>query len=154
MGQFGCIGHIKPIQGGGFHIIARGTGGFEYDPGADQLRDIWRLPAALAEERTDFDTERMLAVSTDYLLVTNLIDLRMERRRLTIDNRANYRESVITTSYSGNPPGTGRLGSILVLVGSIAAVSVLGWLLVRFLRARRLKRHPGSACDQVTSTSS
>src|SRR5262249_40257606 len=100
VGQFSHIGHIKPTEDGGFLACARvgrrfddniATVGVEYRPGPGELKEVWKLAAADAENQTDFDPKRMIGVSTDFRLVTRLIDLRSGKPRLTIDNSANYR---------------------------------------------------------------
>jgi WD40 repeat protein len=164
VGQFSHIGHIKPTEDGGFLACARGvrrrfddnlveddnlvaTVGVEYRPGPGELKQVWKLAATDAENRTDFDSKRMIGVSTDFRLVTRLIDLRTGKPRLTIDNSANYRETIVSesivSSTSADFPRAVRFYPWFGMVGGIVALLMLGWLVTYFLKSKRIKSPPG-----------
>jgi hypothetical protein len=141
VGQFACIGHIRPAEGGDFLVTAEagqraeGTSvvGVRYSPGRDQVEELWRLGAGRGVNRlTDFDPETLLGVSTDFRLVTTLTDLRTGTSRLVIDNSANFRPEIVTSSSVG--------GSSWLLPGCGAVTLVLAGLLAVMFRRYRARR--------------
>jgi hypothetical protein len=129
-GQFGHIAHIKPMADGSFLVCAHGresgTVGVEYRPDSGELKEVWRLSSEAAENRTDFDTRQLIGVSTNFHLVTRLIDLRTGKPRLTIDNSANYL------------PQTDLSWLVVVGVGVALARCVVAY----FLKSKRTKAPP------------
>lgn len=79
----------------------------------------------------------MIGVSTDFRLVTRLIDLRTGKAQLTIDNSANYRENILTYTSMDFPA---PCCPWLVIVGGIVALAVLGLLIV--LKYKSIKSPP------------
>ena len=108
--------------------------GAEYDPISGELREVWKLPSAGVGSRTDFDTRRMIGVSTDFRLVTHLLDLRTGKPRLTIDNSANYRETIVTFTPADLPRFP-----LYSWVGSIIALAFFAWILSRLWRRRTVR---------------
>jgi hypothetical protein len=138
VGRFGHIDRIKPTAGG-FLITARvenqygTTAGAEYQLESGELKELWRLPEKSVEYRADFDPEQLIGVTTDYRLVTRLIDLRTGAVRLTVDNSANYRETLLSYTSRG-------IGPFVITWGLVAVVTlaclVAGYLLLRRGKAR------------------
>ena len=148
VGQFANIGHIKPIPDGGFLACARVGRGFDendvtvgvsYAPGSGELKEVWKLSLANAENWTDFDPQLMVGVSTSYRLVTRLVDLRTGKAKLTIDNSANYRESILTYT-SRDFEGQGI--PLLVVIAGLAALVLAAWVVVHFLRRKKVMSPP------------
>ena len=147
VGQFGHIGHIKPTADGSFLVCARAgeglTVGVEYHPDSGEPKKVWKFPAADAENRTDFDPKQMIGASTNFLLVTRLIDLRTGKPRMTIDNSANYRENILTYT-SMDLPWLGER-DWLVAIGIGVMIVWTGCIVVYFRRRRRIKTPPPDA---------
>jgi len=156
VGRFSYIGHVKPLPGGSFQITARVGGrrdpdsrlvGMQYAPATKQLREIWRLPAnGTVQPTADFDADRMLAVSTDWRLLTHLVNVRTGASLLTIDNSANY-------FAPRNEPAPSTWTGWLVLTA--APVILVGIVLcgIRFraklvAEARLLSPHADAACPE------
>jgi len=147
IGQFAHIGHIKPIEDGSFLACARigqkfevnATVGVMYSPDSGVIREVWKLPSANAEIRTDFDPIQMIGVTTSFRLVTRLIDLRAGMSRLTIDNSANYWENIVTYT-SRDLPFVGSSHLWLVAAPLALAACVVVWV----LRKRRRIKSPTS----------
>jgi DNA-binding beta-propeller fold protein YncE len=146
VGQFDHIGHIKPTEDGGFLATARVAGrnddnpmtvGVKYEPATGELKELWRLPADSATNRTDFDVKRMIGVSTDFLLVTRLIDLPTGNPHRTVDNHANYRETVATYT-SADLPSIVRSRPLWLPIGGITVLAMLGFFFVWLLRGRKV----------------
>lgn len=147
VGQFNDIGYIKPIWDGSFLVSARVGGrndehavtvGVKCDPKSGELKEVWRLPVTAAENRTDFDETRLIGVSTDFRLVTRLIDLRTGEAQLIIDNSANHR-AIVMTYTTLDAPWWDRYFRWLALLGGAASVFALSLaLLFRLFRRRRL----------------
>jgi hypothetical protein len=145
VGQFLNIGNIRPTDDGGFLATAlagerygdQWVVGGRYRPASGRWEELWKLPAGHeANECMDFDPASRTGVATNYLLATHLLDLRTGAVRLTIDNRANYREDVVTyTSLDLAPwwlhPRVIRRG---LLAGAVVVVAVLGLVLAKALR--------------------
>jgi WD40 repeat protein len=144
VGEFDNIGHIRPTRDGKFLVtgdIRRGGGagrpvgpggttGTRYDPVAGRLERLWTLTGdTMGRSRTDFDPETMTGVSTDYRLVTTVIDLTTGAPRRTLDHSANYRAVVVSTYRRGLP--------IRKWVLPAAGVVLLVLAAVRGRRARR-----------------
>jgi hypothetical protein len=98
VGQFGHVGYIRQTNEGGFRATAekRSSIGIHWQPKTAELNEVWKS----TEGPTDFDIDQMLGITTNYRLVTKLIDLRTGAVLLTVDNSANARLEMISTSYS------------------------------------------------------
>jgi hypothetical protein len=100
LGHFGHIGRIHPLPDGTLLVTATvgnayyegraKTVGVRCDPAAGTITPLWEAGPRPAEFETAFDPETLLGVSTDYRLVTSLIDLRTDAVRLTIDHSAEF----------------------------------------------------------------
>ena len=143
LGQYSYIGNIRPTAGGSFLVTAEiggaiknGTVGQLCNPATGQITEIWRASASNEpgpERRTDFDPETMLGVSTDFRLVTSLIDLKTGAVPVTIDNSANYKPTIV--SWTPRHMTGWELSNWLLLRGVIA----FGVLACIVLVATRLK---------------
>jgi WD40 repeat protein len=141
-GQFENIGHIRPTEDGGFVASARvrknqepgdrSVVGVHYQPQTDQLKQIWDFPSKNVKEKTDFDTEAMLGVSTDFRLITHLTDLRNGTVVFTIDNSANARQEMISTTWRGLGDTIAK-SSFAVILGIALVIGILV-ILIRRLR--------------------
>jgi hypothetical protein len=133
LGQFTYITNITPCQDGSFLVTANIGKIFDYSahmvgiqvwPINGELREIWRLP--LVEKTRNeqdsfaFATPGLIGVSTNYRLVTTVMDLRTGKHLLTIDNSANVRPDLY---LSGLLIG----GGIFVAIGLIAVVIRRQW---------------------------
>ena len=93
------------------------------------------------------DVDLMLGIRTRFNLITELWDLRTRKKLWEIDNQANARLRVLTTSSNGRgtvspPQNTGRADTgvdwLVVVVGSgvvLCLVCVTAWLRVRSPRS-------------------
>jgi hypothetical protein len=78
--------------------------GLTCDPRTGEMRTVWESRAGWVDRgRTDFDADAMRGVSTDYRLVTSVIDLKTDAALLTVDNSANFRPTLV--SWSRRPNG-------------------------------------------------
>jgi len=109
--QLGYIGHIKPVEGGDFLVTdARRDGeknfmvGSRCTPSTGELKEVWKVAAGEDWRRMDFDLITMRGVYTSWSLKTRLIDLRTGEELLKIDNSANARPEMVSTSFG---PGVG-----------------------------------------------
>lgn len=134
LGKFSSIGHIRSV-GDGFVATAQmressSCVGVWCLPDNQRLQEIWRLSTP-DRERTDFSTEAMIGVCTDCRLVTNVIDFRSGAVSGSIDNSANYRPVVMTSSSRDIVPptlerlGVNRVSGWLVPVGGLCVVAVV-----------------------------
>ena len=106
MGQFEDIRILKPLEDGGLLIIAGPHAGAErverYDVLTDQLVPVCELrPDGVG----DVSIKRQMAVLTDWLLVTRVVDMRTGDILLEIDNQGNRR-----------PPSMVWRGAILIIL--------------------------------------
>jgi WD40 repeat protein len=112
LGEFSHIAHIRPARDGSFLVTAEPPRRFDglivgshIRPEEERVQELWRLPWEQGvNERTDFQPESMIGVSTDYRLITTVTDLRTGKVMLTIDNSANYVPYMISTSHPGRIP--------------------------------------------------
>jgi hypothetical protein len=168
VGELQHIGHIRPTADGGFLVTALAAAkgpddralpmesemvGVRYSPKTTQLLELWRLPLdKKAGRRTDFDPATLLGVSTDFRLITRLIDLRTGKTRLVVDNSANYRPVLVSWTSRGKQEetGTGGIGASIgvLMIWACIALSLIGavWVLVR--RRAKAGSPPGPASPQ------
>jgi hypothetical protein len=144
-GQFAHIGHIQPRPDGSFLATAGvresredpgSLVGVQYQPQQGQVKELWKLRSRNVLDRTDFDPETSIGVSTDFRLVTHLVDLRTDTILLTIDNSANARLEMVSTSFRG----FAKEYPFLTLLGFII---LLGIVAVYFWARRRSGRAVG-----------
>jgi hypothetical protein len=133
VGQFRRLGLVRPTDDGRFAVTAEAidrtgaqvTIGTLYDPATGELRPAWSLPTdplAPPERQTDFATDALTGISTDYRLVTSVIDLADGTVRLRVDNSANFRPTIVSWSSRGGSR-VSRKG-LLVLGTSVACAIV------------------------------
>jgi hypothetical protein len=154
-GQFTNIGHIKTTEDGTFLISAqvgnrfdetRAITGVQVMPHTALVREVWRFRSGkTVNERTDFSPEKMIGVSTDYRLVTQLTDLRTGDSLWSIDNSHNYRLAVVTyTSRDVIPMALERFGlgkgSGWIILAVSAGLLTATFLLFFFLRHRKWRK--------------
>lgn len=140
IGDFAQIGNIRPDDNGTFRVTALGPYGpqpqimlgLRFDPDAQELKKLWDAPCkSVVERRTDFDPTTMIGVSTNYKLITSVIDLRNNTIRKTIDNSANFRPIVVT--WSTRPAPQSDLSGLTVKI----LTPILGLLLLTIAWRRR-----------------
>jgi WD40 repeat protein len=139
-GPPGYTGCIKSAEDGGF-LVTQVNGDLEgqrWRPGAKDLEVLWHRPFLDEEGISDFLPDELIGISTDFRLVTRLIDLRTGAELGKVDNSANYRVTILSTTVSGFPGGLAALGVVAVLA-VIAAVSIL--------RRRRTTHCPSPRTD-------
>ena len=102
IGQFSHICHIRPAEDGTFLISsmddkADGVIGVQVWPATGKWKELWRYPLGSGiSEKADFLPQSMIGVSTDYRLVTTLVDLQTGTTLRTIDNSANRQPPLAT----------------------------------------------------------
>jgi hypothetical protein len=144
VGRFNHVGQIRPTSDGGFiatvEVKERNEvdttffiAGLRYEPQLRQLTEVWKLPTKNISYKADFDPEAMLSVSTDFKLVTRLIDLRTGKTILTVDNSANARLEEVSSSWGGEN-GWGGFSVISVVVLSMAMLVIVIALIIFFQR--------------------
>jgi hypothetical protein len=133
--RFEYIGHIR-YRGGAFLTTAVGLEngrhhamGVQCDPVTGTVTEVWKIAGGNQMERMDFDPATMRGVYTDFRLVTRLVDLRTGGTLLQIDNSANYKEEIVSTS------SVFHLSFQLLLGGLVMAVLIV----LIIWRRRRLK---------------
>jgi WD40 repeat protein len=104
LGQLMLIGRIRPSADGTLSltgVVKNGNTsgqksvGLTCDPRTGEMRTVWESGAGWIDRgRTAFDAEAVRGVSTDYRLVTSVIDLKTDTAVLTVDNSANFRPTV------------------------------------------------------------
>jgi hypothetical protein len=143
LGKFGGIGVVRPMPDGSFLVTAASgrrpdhvyTGTRVWPDG--RVEELWNLlPDNRVSERTAFLPSPLIGVSTNWRLVTTVIDLRSGRVVLEIDNSANHRLEM-TSYYAG---GWGFAERLLVAALALAVPGVL--LAWRSARQRRVSRQP------------
>ena len=141
VGKFAHIGLIRAIGNSSFLACAYAGRRFEnnaivgitYQADSGELKEIWKLSTTDVENKTDFDPKQMIGLSTDYRFVTRLIDLQTGKPRLTIDNSANYRESIVSTSSRGLPFAETRIVWLVVVPLALAGCVVI-YLMIKRMR--------------------
>jgi WD40 repeat protein len=138
-GDFSHIGHLRATDDGGFLACAwvedpartrRSVVGVRCGRGNAPTQEVWRLPNTEGlENLTDFDAGGRLGVATDFRLVTRVFNLRTGEVLLTINNSANYRPEMVSTTVHGWPAS-----GLYVLLAAAGCVG-LSWLLVAATRA-------------------
>jgi hypothetical protein len=142
LGEFTDIGHIRPAGDGSFLVTAR-VGGRDSDaryvgvqvwPDGGRAQEVWRLGGHQGvNERTGYDPRPMIGVSTDFRLVTRVTDLRAGKTVTEIDNSANYRPEMLSSSSVGVRPE--RL--LLWVSGAVLGMLITGAMIWRRRRPRR-----------------
>jgi hypothetical protein len=138
LGSTRDIGWIKPLADGTFLVTAAEldpagglrTVALRCDPAARTIATIWTEgKEQLMSVRMDCDPERMLGVSTDFLLRTTVLDLRTGLVMWRLDNSRGFEPVYI----SGVPVQQRRMalaiyvGAGLVLCVAAVVASVLLW---------------------------
>lgn len=155
VGRFSYIGHMAPSPDGSFRVtarefVARGSGIARVlcavcDPTRSEPRVLWTAPpqSRTLECKSDFDPQSLVGVSTDFRLITSVIDLSSGRTLVTIDNSANYAAAVARSRFANQLPG-------LVLQAVVVVVIVIGAIVAvaRLLRLRA-RRGSGARCFEV-----
>ena len=120
---------VTAVLGGG----ARGDeiiAGVKCDPVRGELQTLWKASGQFpAPRKMDFDAGTLIGVSTNYCLVTSLIDLRSDAVLLTIDNSASYRAYVDRERRYENWP---QLLPVL-----LAGIALIGLAFVALRKWRR-----------------
>jgi hypothetical protein len=139
LGDFSHIGHIRPARDGSFLITARVVRreefalryvGVQVWPEGGRTQTFWEIDTHLGVSlRTDFSPRSMIGVSTDVGLVTRIVDLRTNKVSQVIDNGANYRPEILSTSSVGVAPREG-LPPWLGWVGGAGLIVLLGGILI------------------------
>jgi WD40 repeat protein len=108
--------HIRPVEDGDFLATGTrregGTGsavGVRCHPATGEVEEVWKVQGGAELARMDFDPGTLRGVYTDFRLVTRVLDLRTEAELLKIDNSANYREEIISTTVMGGEPGSSNV---------------------------------------------
>lgn len=119
VGAFSDIRHIRPTGDGSFLACGRLAGRYDKDaavigvrvhPGREESEELWRLTAENGVDvRTDFSPETMIGVSTDFRLVTRVIDLRTGASLQVVDNSVNNRPRGIWEWVRGSWLGRGAV---------------------------------------------
>lgn len=146
LGEFSHIAHIRPARDGSFLVTARSSRrsdekgyweelvGTRIRPDNERVEELWRPGSEGVNERTDYLPESMIGVSTDFRLITTVTDLRTGKVTLTIDNSANARLEMTSTSFVGhNRP-------IALLEEWTSVLAVLLSILVAVFLVRRVRR--------------
>jgi hypothetical protein len=125
IGQFSRVGSIRATSDGGFRAAASvpnagGTRGIYYDAKSVEIKEAW----SMTRGPTDFDLEHMLGVYTDFRLVTKLIDLRNSAVLLSVDNSANARLEMISTTVGGSL-ATKFWPIVVILLGLVLVIAVV-----------------------------
>jgi hypothetical protein len=145
LGDFLSIGNIRPTADGDFRITADAGKiphnvpvGLVCDPNVGQIRQIWKAPELSdIEKGTDFDPKTMLGVSTNYRLVTSLIDLRTNAVRANIDNSANFKPIIVSWTPRRM---TGREFFNWLLLRAVIVVGILGSIVILVGRMKSRSR--------------
>jgi hypothetical protein len=146
IGQFAQIGHIRPAKDGSFLSSAQLRKWFDEEnsehtsvvvgvqvwPITGRVKELWNHPQRIGVNgHTDFLPDSMIGISTDYSLVTTLVDLRTGSLLGSIDNSANYRP-IVVTFISGEldrwPRWVMWLCGIVILVALAQLASRRRWL--------------------------
>ena len=144
------IGHIKAAPDGRFLITVTSTfvvgpaaQGLLYDPATNQWRTLWQTPVwfgatprPIGEYATDFDTTCAIGVSTNYMLMTDVIDLQKGTVLYTINNSAN---SPITVCQR-QEQRKAMIWMAVVGLGLLAAAIATVYGIRSALAARRMAR--------------
>ena len=102
LGQFDEIGHIKPLEDGGFLASALAGSREEVSvgvvcwPDRGKLEELWRFRQR-GRERMDFTPDGKVGVSTTAWLETALLDLRTKTVLASVDNSAQYAPGPVTS---------------------------------------------------------
>jgi hypothetical protein len=164
-GTFSHIGHISPSPEGGFLVCGRIEGkhdeaaviiGLRVQPSVEGVQEIWKQPlwrwpnSGGVEERwkplvwtgidikTDFLPVSMIGVSTEFRLITQVIDLRTGALLQQVDNSMNYRPILVT--YTSTAIVQWLLGSWLGLAIIIAVLLGVATVITFWLKAKHRKR--------------
>jgi WD40 repeat protein len=143
IGKFSYIGRIQPAGDGSFLLTERIGDqledsmhyvGVQVWPDGGRTQEVWRgAPFRDVNELTAFNPRSMIAVSTDFRLVTQITDLRSGKVLQEIDNSANSRLEMLTTSSVGRP----WQDRLLLWGGGAVAVLLLAGILIWRSWARR-----------------
>jgi hypothetical protein len=141
LGEYTSIGAIRPTRDGNFLVTAYlgkevvGTTaavGVMVCPENGSTEEIWRVADdAWVNEQTDFSLGGTHGVSTDWLLITRLIDLRTGKVVRELDNSENARPEMVSTSYFGRS----WLGYLLLCVCFVFVMVRVRNLLWRWRRS-------------------
>jgi WD40 repeat protein len=140
-GDFRCIGHIKPTADGKFLVSAMANPGSKAaaylvvgavcDPDNGKVAVVWKMPFRLdVQPLTDFDSQKMLGVCTDFHLITSVLDLKNSKTLMTIDNSGNFQRRLASIHSHA------RGGDYLIVLGMIVVAGVVGVVLVGVFRQR------------------
>jgi hypothetical protein len=140
LGEFSEIHHIKPLEDGGFLVSAlpREDGqvsvGARCWPDRGRIEEVWRLRDR-RRERMDFSPDGSVGVSTNWVLQTQLIDLRTRTVLASVDNLSNSSPGFLTRVLMLLGL-RGTVGWIVLIVAvCVVVVAARSWL-VRRRRAR------------------
>ncbi len=140
LGDFSHITHIRPARDGSFLVTAqtrRGSDergmpefvGAQIWPDEGRVNEIWRFTTQEGvNSRTDYLPELMIGVSTSHTLGTRITDLHTGKVTRTINNSANYRPVMLSTSSreGGDWPRRLLIWGGVVLVGLfVVGIAVL-----------------------------
>ncbi|MFO0797251.1 MAG: WD40 repeat domain-containing protein [Gemmataceae bacterium] len=150
VGNFRRIGAIRPQPDGSFiftavkhwdPVIGERTGGFQVTPGDRQVRELWALDPHehRVNHRTTFDPRSLLGVSTDFRLVTRIADLRTGNPLRVIDNSANARAEMMSTTVMGLSSQYWPATAVWCVSGLIALLGCR-WVWRRVTSSRRGSR--------------
>ncbi len=134
IGTFSHICQIKAVEDGTFLVSsmddkADGVVGVQVWPATGKWKELWRYPLGNGiSEKTDFLPQSMIGVSTDYRLVTSLIDLHTGKTLRSIDNSANRQPPLLTRILNDVVEQVGWIGPVF---GAIIAIGLLAFILHR-----------------------
>jgi WD40 repeat protein len=134
VGQFSQICHITPAEDGTFLLTGMddktdNVVGVQVWPATGKRKELWRYPPKNGiSKKTDCLPQSMIGVSTDYRLVTTLIDLQTGTTLRSIDNSANREPPLVTRIWNDLVEQVGWVG---LVCGAIIAIGLLAFLLRR-----------------------
>jgi hypothetical protein len=136
LGQFVSVRSIRPTADGCFlatvlrteNVDGGTSAGVMCDPAAKKLVELWSLPID-QPLMPDFAADGHFGVTTDYRLVTQLLDLRTGKVMATVDNSPNYRPVVVTYTSKNLWTQTNPAAIAATVLGflSMIALALIYW---------------------------
>jgi hypothetical protein len=133
--EFRTVAHIKATPDGRFLVTGAGHGagsvGLLCAADTGQIEEVYRMEE-YGRRRTDFDAKRLVGVSTDHRLVTQVIDLRTNAVLGSVDNSANRWPIIMTYTLRDIYESLDKIALVAVVI-----CGLVWWTVARRRRARQ-----------------